>query len=94
MSWSPDDRCPRACSLDELVTVADRVCARTGAVIIDYSALAAAAAVPGARINGVPVHSNPRAAAEAMAAVIETLAPLDTANKCLSVVAARVYLAR
>ncbi|MBN9644315.1 TetR family transcriptional regulator [Corynebacterium mendelii] len=85
---------PRVCMVDDLVAVAERVCGRYGAVITDHAALAAAAAVPAARINGVFVHRDLRTAAWALAETIEKLAPLDRANDVFAVIAARVYLAR
>lgn len=83
----------RGFSPEQLLAVADEYCAFHGCQVRSFAALAAAAAVPGARLHGVPVFDSEAAAASALADVIRSLEPLSPAsvNPGFADVAAEVY---
>lgn len=77
---------------EQLLAVADEFCAATGVRVRSFSALCAAAAVPGARVHGVAVLDSPGAAADALHSAVVALAPLTGSNEGFAHVARRVYL--
>ncbi|AWB83085.1 TetR family transcriptional regulator [Corynebacterium liangguodongii] len=82
----------RALSPEQLLAIADEFCAPRGARVRSFSALCAAAAVPGARVHGVPVFDSATAAGEALAEAIVALEPLNGGNRAFGEVARRVYV--
>lgn len=85
----------RGFSAEQLLAVADEYCAFHGCHVRSFAALAASAAVPGARLHGVPVFDSVEAAAAALAETIRALQPLSGANTGFNAgfaeVAAEVY---
>ena len=85
----------RGFSGEQLLAVADEYCAFHGCHVRSFAALAASAAVPGARLHGVPVFDSVEAAAAALAETIRALQPLSGANPGFNAgfaeVAAEVY---
>nr|VDG61954.1 Uncharacterised protein [Streptococcus thermophilus] len=77
---------------EQLLIIADEFCAHHGGVVRSYSALCAAAAIPGARIDGIAVFDSPGAAGEALARGVEMLEPLRGDNSAFATAAQRVYL--
>ena len=82
----------RPLSPEQLLAIADEYCVVAGMRVRSFSALCAAAAVPGARVHGVPVFDSAPAAAEALRATISRLHPLTGSNDGFAEVAHRVYL--
>lgn len=76
---------------EQLLAVADEYCAFHGCQVRSFAALAACAAVPGARFHGVPVFDSVGAAAAALAETIRALQPLSGSNEGFADVAAEVY---
>lgn len=76
---------------EQLLAVADTYCGRFPVRVRSFPALAAAAAVPGARFHGVAVHDSPAAAADALRDVLEHLEPLTGGNKQFARLCAQVY---
>lgn len=76
---------------EQLLAVADEFCPIYKVRVRSFSALAACAAVPGARVHGVPVFDAVSPAAQALADAIERLEPLTGANPSFAGVAAGVY---
>lgn len=66
---------------EQLLLIADKFCETNRVQIQDFSALVAASAVPGARLDGIPVHADPAAAGAALALAITRLQPLSNLNK-------------
>ena len=81
----------RALSAEQLLAIADEYCSFHGCHIRSFEFLAAAAAVPGAKVHGVPVFDSVSAAAAALADAISSLAPLSDGNDGFAEVAAEVY---
>ena len=85
----------RGFSPEQLLAIADEYCAFHGCQVRSFAALAACAAVPGARLHGVPVFDSVEAAAAALAETIRALQPLSGAgtepNAGFAEVAAEVY---
>ncbi|PMC64814.1 TetR family transcriptional regulator [Corynebacterium tuscaniense] len=81
-------------SPEQLLIIADEACAKWSTTVRSFSAICAAAAIPGARIEGIPVFDSPTAAATALARGIERLEPLTAFNKEFAIVAAEIYLRR
>lgn len=79
-------------SPEQLLLIADEFCAAHGTRVRDFGALVAAAAVPGARISGIPVHDNVRAAADALATTVTALRPLSDRNEPFAAACRAVYL--
>lgn len=77
---------------EQLLIIADEFCAHHGGAIRSYSALCAAAAIPGARIEGIPVFDSPVAAGEALARGVVKLEPLRGDNLAFATAAQHVYL--
>lgn len=80
----------RGMSADQLLLVADEVCAHNHVSVRDYAALAAAAATTTASINGVPVHRSVRAAKRSLGQAIVALRPLTGANEVFAQVAGEI----
>lgn len=78
---------------EQLLIIADEFCAYHGGAVRSYSALCAAAAIPGARIEGVSVFDSPAAAAAALARGIEQLEPLRQDNQAFAAVVQDIYTA-
>ena len=85
----------RGFSGEQLLAIADEYCSFHGCQVRSFAALAACAAVPGARLHGVPVFDSVEAAAAALAETIRALQPLSGAgtepNAGFAEVAAEVY---
>lgn len=78
---------------EQLFIMAEEFCAHRGCSIRSYSALCAAAAIPGARIEGISVFDSPAAAAAALARGIERLEPLHQDNQAFAATAQDIYTA-
>ncbi|AKK10055.1 hypothetical protein [Corynebacterium uterequi] len=81
----------RRLSTEQLLLVADQFCATAGVHVRSFSALAACAAVPGARVDGVAVQLSPAAAARELADAIRRMEPLSARNEDFARVSAGVY---
>lgn len=77
---------------EQLLLIADEFCAVHGTQVRDFAALVAAAAVPGARISGIPVHDNATAAADSLAAAVSALQPLSDLNELFAAACRAVYV--
>lgn len=85
----------RGLNPEQLLIIADEFCANSRVArvaVADFSALAACAAVPGAKFHGIAVHSSAEAAAQALRAAITALRPLTADNEDFAAAAAEVYL--
>ena len=78
-------------SPEQLLLIADEFCATHRVHIRDFGALVAAAAVPGARIAGIPVHEGTAAAGRALAAAVTGLEPLSGRNREFGEACREVY---
>ncbi|WP_342318757.1 TetR family transcriptional regulator [Corynebacterium mayonis] len=78
-------------SPEQLLAIADEICGVYKVRIRSFGALAACAAVPGARIHGVAVFDSPLAAGTELGEAIIKLEPLTAANDVLAKVASEVY---
>lgn len=78
-------------SAEQLLAIADEYCAYTGARVRSFSALVACAAVPGARMHGVPVFDTVGRASEELAEAVRRMQPLSAGNSGFAEVAAEVY---
>ena len=67
-------------SPEQLLIIADECCTKWGTTVRSYSAICAAVAIPGAKLDGLPVFDSPAAAAAALARGIERLEPLTDFN--------------
>lgn len=67
-------------SPEQLLIIADQFCEVHRVRVRSFSALVAAAAVPGARIEGIAVHADPTAAETALAQTLVLLEPLSGKN--------------
>lgn len=81
----------RAFSAEQLLAIADEYCSFHGCHIRSFGFLAAAAAVPGAKVHGVPVFDSVSAAAAALSDAIVALEPLSDSNAGFAEVAGEVY---
>lgn len=81
----------RALSAEQLLAIADEYCSFHGCHIRSFEFLAAAAAVPGAKVHGVPVFDSVSAAAAALSESIVALEPLSDSNAGFAEVAAEVF---
>ncbi|MDO5669909.1 MAG: TetR family transcriptional regulator [Corynebacterium sp.] len=79
-------------SPEQLLLIADEFCTTHGTQVQDFGALVAAAAVPGARIAGIPVHDNSSAAADSLAAAVSALRPLTARNELFAAACRAVYV--
>ena len=76
---------------EQLLIIADECCATWGTTVRSYSALCAAAAIPGAKLEGLPIFDSPSAAAAALARGIERLEPLTDFNVPFAEAAREIY---
>ncbi|SIS39263.1 transcriptional regulator, TetR family [Corynebacterium appendicis CIP 107643] len=79
-------------SAEQLLIIADECCTEWGTTVRSYSAICAAAAIPGARLEGLPVFDSPTAAAAALSRGIERLEPLADFNAPFASAAEEIYL--
>lgn len=77
---------------EQVLLIADEFCDTHRVTVDDFSALVAVAAVPGARIDGVPVHADANAAAGAFSSAVEHLEPLSGRNREFAVACREVYI--
>lgn len=70
----------RGLSAEQVLLIADELCARFPDSIRDYSALAAIAAATTARFRGIPVHKDPESQASYAYQCILKLQPLGSRN--------------
>lgn len=78
-------------SPEQLLSLADEFTLTTPTHIQSFSALVACAAVPGAKVDGVPVFDSVEDAAVALAGAVEKLQPLSHGNEAFGRLAAEVY---
>ena len=81
----------RGLTPEQLLAVADEYCAFHGCQVRSFASLVACAAVPGARLHGVPVFDSVAGAANELADAIRSLEPLSGSNAGFADVAAEVY---
>ncbi|UIZ92159.1 TetR family transcriptional regulator [Corynebacterium sp. CNCTC7651] len=81
----------RALSAEQLLAIADEFCAATKARVRSFPALAACAAIPGARIHGVPACGSEREAGLLLYDAILNLKPLTSHNAEFGAAAREVY---
>ena len=81
----------RGFSGEQLLAVADEYCAFHGCQVRSFAALAACAAVPGARFHGVAVFDSVDAAAAALSETVVALSPLSNSNEGFADVVAEVF---
>lgn len=81
----------RGFSPEQLLAVADEYCAFHGCQVRSFAALAACAAVPGARFHGVAVFDSVDAAAAALSETVVALSPLSASNQGFADVVAEVF---
>lgn len=82
----------RGLSPEQLLRIADEVCAVHGVAVRDFAGLSAAAAVSSAAFHGVRVHADPAAMAAAVAGTIRALEPLSGRNETFAAVTQRILL--
>ena len=82
----------RPLSPEQLLIIADECCTKWGTTLRSYSAICAAAAIPGARLEGLPVFDSPAAAGAALSRGIERLEPLADFNAPFAATAGEIYL--
>lgn len=82
----------KSLSPEQLLIIADECCTAWNISVRSYSALVAAAAIPGARLHGVAVFDSPTLAADALARGIERLEPLTGRNADFADIAREVYM--
>lgn len=78
-------------SPEQLLLIADEFCNSHRVRVINFAALVAAAAVPGAKLEGIPIHADTSAAGEALEEAIIRLEPLSDRNKDFSHVCRQIY---
>ena len=76
---------------EQLLLIADEYCAIHRVTVRDFGALVAAASVPGARINGIPVYADRVNAGEALARAVARLEPLSDHNREFGAVCRDIY---
>lgn len=76
---------------EQLLIIADHFCETYNVRLKSFSDLAAAAAVPGARFEGIPLYTSPDVAGTALADYICMLKPLSALNVEFSELACDVY---
>ena len=81
----------RGFSPEQLLAIADEYCSFHGCQVRSFAALAACAAVPGARLHGVPVFDSVEAAAAALSEAVVALSPLSDSNEGFADVVAEVF---
>lgn len=77
---------------EQVLAAADEFCAARGVHVRSFAALAACAAVPGARIHGVPVCGSPREGAFLLFDATVRLKPLTDHNQTFAAVLRDTYL--
>lgn len=77
---------------EQVLVVADEFCAARGVHVRSFAALTACAAVPGARIHGVPVCGSPREGASLLFDATMRLEPLSEHNHTFAAVLRDTYL--
>ncbi|MGX1739004.1 cell filamentation protein Fic [Corynebacterium flavescens] len=82
-----------ALSPEQLLLIAREFCAVYNVRISNFSALVAASAAANARIEGLPVHGSPRAAAHALGEVLRKVEALSGHNREFAALCERVFLA-
>ncbi|GAB2516822.1 hypothetical protein CATRI_00035 [Corynebacterium atrinae] len=82
----------RPLSPEQLLLVADEFCEFHRCQVRSFSALVAAAVVPGARLDGVWVHASVPTAAAALEETVVQLQPLDRHNTEFGALCREVYL--
>lgn len=78
-------------SPEQLLSLADEFTLTTPTHIQSFSALVACAAVPGAKVHGVPVFDSAQDAARGLAETIAKLEPLSSDNERFGQLAEEVY---
>lgn len=81
----------RGFSPEQLLAIADEYCSFHGCHVRSFAALAACAAVPGARFHGVAVFDSVDAAAAALSEAVVALEPLSNSNEGFADVVAEVF---
>lgn len=81
----------RLLSTEQLLSIADEFCESYPARIRSFGAIAAAAAVPGARVHGIPVYDSPAVAAAGLSEAVIRLEPLTAHNVDFARVCSAVY---
>lgn len=76
---------------EQLLLIAEEFCAAHPVRVRSFAALVAAAAVPGARLHGIPVFDSPRAGGAALAEAVRSLRPLSAENETFARVCQEVY---
>lgn len=76
---------------EQLLLIADEFCAVHRVRVRNFAALAAAAAVPGARLHGVAVFDSTAAAGQALGETVVSLVPLSGKNEEFARVCGEVY---
>lgn len=77
---------------EQLLAIADEFCAARPADIRSFAAIAACAAIPGARIHGVPVCGSAQEGAFLLYDAILRLSPLTHLNETFAACARDIYL--
>lgn len=77
---------------EQLLAIADEFCAARHVQVRSFAAIAACAAVPGARIHGAPVCGSAQEGAFLLADAITSLTPLTSHNATFALLARDVYL--
>lgn len=80
----------RGLSAEQMLLIADEVCAAHGVRVRDFAALAADAAVSSASFHGVRVDDSPAVMAERVATTITALRPLSGRNGQLAAATRRI----
>lgn len=81
----------RPLTADQLLIIVDEFCTRHPVRVRSFAALAAAAAVPAARLRGVRVFDSVSDAKKALMQTIVRLSPLTGENELFARVAGSVY---
>ncbi|BAU94271.1 hypothetical protein N24_0009 [Corynebacterium suranareeae] len=82
----------RGLSAENILAIADEVCAAHGVAVRDFAALSAAAALSTASFHGVRVFGSAEAMAEKVSEIIRALKPLSGRNETFAAVTQRVLL--
>lgn len=82
----------RGLTAEQLLIIADEVCATCTASVQKFAALSAASAVSTANFHGVAVHGSVEDMARAVAQTIGSLRPLSSHNDVLAEATARILI--
>lgn len=74
----------RGLTFEQMVVIADEICARTDARIRSYPALASCAAITRARLRGIPLYPNVTQMTRGVHEHIRALRPLTSYNDVFS----------